>query len=359
MTRLAEELAEAGHSVTLLSAGDPAIPRLESTGRLSIRRLSMTRLMFPLVWTLELSSLHRRFDVVIEEAMGGEHAPFLGRFLSGSPTVGFWYQDNRPLVAAMYGRPASVLGGVVQACLLRSGRGGFAIANSHATEEWLVTKGFQRSRVAVSFPFVAAPSNTAPPAPFAARKSRIVTIGNLRPSKRFEEAMSVLREVRATVPDAELVILGRAQDDGYLSALRAKAESAGLAGAVHFLVSATDVEKFALLATAKVLTVHSPIEGFGWTIIEAGLSGVPCVGNEGVSHDSLRDGFNGVRVPFSDVSAYRRAIVRLLTDPDEWTRLSEGAVRVAHEFTEGSSNARVEQVLRAATEPVSISSDGS
>lgn len=346
MSRLAWELAEGGESVTLLAAGHPTLPPREEHGSLTIVRVGQARLMFPFVWLAELTTLHGRFDVVIEEAMGGERAPFLGRFLSGSPVVGFWYQDNRGLISLLYGRSASRVGGWVQSLLLRAGRNGYAIANSRATAEWLVGQGFRRERIAESFPFIDPSKAPSVPLGFDERRNRITTIGNLRVTKRFEEGLSVLQRVRETVPEAELAIIGRPQDAAYLKRLRRAVADNRLDDAVRFYLSASDQEKFDLLSRSKVLTIHSPIEGFGWTALEASLCGVPIVGNSGVSSDSLRAGVNGIQVEFGDIDGYSRSVVRLMTDRAYWEELSQGARRVAMEYTAGTLSPSVVDLLR-------------
>jgi len=346
MTLLASQLAERGDSVTLLTAGHPTLPAHEQRGNLRIERVGTARLMFPLVWIRELTSYHGRFDVVLEEAMGGERAPFLGRFLSGSPTMGFWYQDNRSLISVMYGRAAAKVGGWVQDLLLRAGRTGYAIGNSRFTAEWLVSRGFEPDRVAVSFPVID-PSLAPKLLPsFNQRHNRITTIGNIRSTKRFEEALEVLRRVRAIVPDAELDIIGREPDARYLERLRKIALQGGIASAVRFHISASDEEKFSVLSQSKVLTIHSPIEGLGWTVLEAGLCGVPTVGNVGVSPDALKEGVNGVRLRFGDVHAYAQSIVQLFGDEARWKALSDGAQQVASEFTAGPLNQGVIDLMR-------------
>jgi glycosyltransferase involved in cell wall biosynthesis len=348
MTQLASQLAEGGDSVTLLTAGDPTLPSRERRGTLEIVRVGHPRLMFPIIWALELTSLHGRFDVVVEEAMGGERAPFLGRFLSGSPTVGFWYQDNRGLISLLYGTIASSIGGWVQQLLLRAGREGFALGNSQTTTDWLVAHGFERDRVTESFPSVERSAAPTTIRSFRDRRNMIVSIGNFRATKRFEEAVAVFQQVRREVPDAELAIVGRAQDPNYLARLRSLVSANGLESTVHFYVGVSEAEKFELLSQAKVLTVHSPIEGFGWTVLEAGLCGVPTVGNVGISADALREGENGRRIAFGDVRGYSTAVARLLRDEGHWGSLSRGARAVAVGFTSGADEPRVRDVLARA-----------
>jgi glycosyltransferase involved in cell wall biosynthesis len=183
----------------------------------------------------------------------------------------------------------------------------------------------------------------------------ILSIGNYRPTKRFEEAVAVLGKVRREVLDAELILLGRAQDASYLIHLRRTVSKSGLDRAVRFYVGASDAEKFELLSRAKVLSIHSPIEGFGWTILEAGLCGVPTVGNTGVSADALREGVNGRRIAFGDTEGYAAAIVRLLRDGTYWESFSRGARSVALEFSSGAVSPQVRELLARcrASRPVS------
>jgi glycosyltransferase involved in cell wall biosynthesis len=292
-------------------------------------------MLFPGVWARLLSDLHGRYDVVIEEAIGGERAPFMARLLSGSPTVQFWFQDNRPLFAASYGRVGSAVGAGLQRSLLRMNRFGFALANSEATRTWLCTQGFARERTAVSYPRVARSSVPGVLLPFRDRRDRFVAIGNFRSTKRFEETIHVLVNIREKNPNAELVLIGREQDGGYLTELRKLVVRLRVESATVFRLGVSEEEKFALLSEAKALTIHSPVEGFGWTIPEAGLYGVPVVGNPGIPAEVLRDGINGVRVAFGDVAAYAREVGRLLSDQLFWETLSSGARRVAMEFVEG------------------------
>jgi glycosyltransferase involved in cell wall biosynthesis len=345
MTYFAQVLAEAGNSVTVLTSTHPSLPRQEREGGLQIMRVAAPRLMFPVIWALLLTSQHARFDVVVEESMGGERAPFFGRFLSGSPTLGFWYQDNRSLVSAIYGRAASVFAGWIQSLLLRASRYGWAITNSQSTKNWLMESGFSREKVAVFTPYLDFAQAPTKSPPFSERRNRMMAIGNFRATKRFEEALAVLQKIRKDVPDADLILVGREQDSSYMDKLKRIVSESGLAESVQFCVGASEAKKFELLSSAKVLTIHSPIEGFGWTVIEAGLCGVPTVGNTGVSTDSLRDRRNGRRVGFGDVDAYVGVILPLLKNSAYWESLSRGAREVASEYSSGPLNPELGDLL--------------
>jgi glycosyltransferase involved in cell wall biosynthesis len=345
LTQLGRDLAAAGHDVTLLAASDPSIPRFEAGTHFRIIRLAPSRMFFLAVWARLLTDLHGKFDLVIEEAVGGERAPFLARIFAGSPSLPFWYQDNRPLFRAAYGRVGAGLGSALQQFLLWLNRSGYALSNSNATRDWLIRQGVAPERVGVSYPKIDPANAPANPLPFDRRFNRMVTIGNIRPTKRFEESIRTFARVLADHPGAELVLLGRPQDEAYLRRLRRLAGDLGVVSQVSFRISASDREKFGVLAEAKVLTIHSPVEGFGWTVSEAGLCGVPVVGNPGVPVDTLRDGVNGIRVPFDNIEAYAGAVGRLFDDRSVWEPLSMGSRVVALEFSHRSVEPQVSGVL--------------
>lgn len=348
LSQLALQLAEAGCAVTLVSAGHPSLAKREDRPGLTIRRWAVSRLLFPVVWARLLTDYHGRFDVVIEEAVGGERAPFLARILSGSPVVTFWYQDNRPLFATAYGRTGAAVAGGLQQFLLRLYRSSYAMTCSKATSAWLASEGFSSVRVTEVYPRVPIAGPSGDPVPFDRRSNRLVVIGNFRATKRFEEALDVLDRVRSSVPDAELVMAGRPQDPAYLAELRRRVEESRSRDSIQLRLSVSEPEKGEILRRAKVLTIHSRIEGFAWTIPEAGLWGVPTVGNSGVPTDTLRDGENGFRLAVGDVGAYVTTIVRLFTDRANWETLSEGARRVSREFAEGPIAPAALELLRRA-----------
>ncbi len=349
MALLARELASKGHAVTLWSSSSPGLPRRDRSGEIIVRRLAPSRLLAPAVWTRFLAGAARGFDVVIEEAIGGERLPFLGPILSRRPCVGMWYQDNRPLFQASYGPWARRLATVLQAALLRMYRNRFLITPSETTRQWLISTGLAPDHTVVHNPKVAGGEHQASLTPFAGRRNRFVSIGKFQPLKRFEEAIDVLDRLTEAVPDAELVLLGREDNAAYLTELRSRIARSHFPAHISLVLNATDSQKNDILASAKALSIHSPIEGFGWTIPEAGLCGVPVLANLGTPAEAIEEGTNGTRVPIGDQEAYTRILARWMTDEPEWTRLSQGATRVAQRFADPVLSPAVESlIVRAA-----------
>ncbi len=354
LTLLAQEIASWGHEVTLWCSSRPSLPREERYEGILVRRVAPLPLLAPAVWGHFLTGGARRYDLVIEDLVGGARLPFGAAILARRPHAGMWFQDNRPLFRETYREPLARLAGAVQAGLLRIYRDGWAFVPSEATRAWVVAEGMDPSRVVVYPRREPIPFPGAGLRPFDGRRNRIVCIGNLRPLKRVHESIEVLARLRGSVPDVELLIVGRASDPAYARRLEERSQAPDVRDAVEIRRDVPESEKHEILALAKVVTVHSPIEGLAWTVIEAGAFGVPAVANVGVPEEVVVEGRNGRRLPIGDLDGYAEAIRRLLTDRDEWTRLSDGARAVAGRFTRAGSDPGlrrwVESIPRAGSE---------
>ncbi|HEV2448839.1 MAG TPA: glycosyltransferase family 4 protein [Thermoplasmata archaeon] len=342
------QLAAAGHQVTHWVATLPNGAREESRAGVRLQRLAPARLLAPAVWAKLLLGGARAYDVVFEEVIGGERTPFLSPVLSARPTIGMWYQDNRPLFAQTYGGPARRAAEIVQALLLRMYRGHRLVLPSTQTRDWMLRSGFPADRLAVYPKFLETDSSGDGVLPFSSRRNLFVSIGAFRPLKRFEEAIELHERLSLAVPDAELALVGRSDNAGYLAELRVRAARSPGAAHIRIVVDATEAEKFALLGAAKALTIHSAIEGFAITVLEAGTRGVPTLTNPGTPNDTVRDGVNGRKVPFGDVAAYAAVLTEWFQQEPIWQRVSEGSRAVAREFTSRTLPAEVEALFESA-----------
>jgi glycosyltransferase involved in cell wall biosynthesis len=360
MGLLARQFAAAGHSVTHWVSTFSGAPRSERIDGVLIERLAPPRLLAPTVWARLLGGRARAFDVVFEEVIGGERTPFLAPILSGRPTVGMWYQNNRPLFASTYGTLARRLAATVQDALLRLYRHRWLIVPSTQTRDWLRECGVPSDRIAVHPKFLEGLGGPASPRPFSERRNLFVSIGAFRPLKRFEEAIDVLEALSESVPDAELTLLGRSDQTEYLHGLRSRAGRSPAGSRIHFEVDAPESTKFAVLSEAKALTIHSAIEGFGITPLEAGTQGVPTLTNSGTPDDTVQDGVNGRKVGFGDVRGYAKVLNEWMLDESTWGRFSQGSQVVAERYRASALPGDVEQlVLRAASIGRGADRDGS
>ena len=157
----------------------------------------------------------------------------------------------------------------------------------------------------------------------------VVAVGRLMPSKRFEDLIGAMVEVRRTVPDAHLVIVGDGYERPGLEDLITANDARSwirLAGRV------SDEELLALYRRAWVVASASIAEGWGMTLTEAAACGTPAVATDIAGHrDSVSPGRSGLltRSP----REFAETIAAVLTDSELRSRLSTGALAHAATLT--------------------------
>ena len=136
-----------------------------------------------------------------------------------------------------------------------------------------------------------------------------VMASRLEKEKRIEDALRAHQSVVSMYPRAGLVIAG---DGSRMAFLRKYAHELGIADSVRFLGWNDDVLK--IIASGDIFLSTSEYEGYGMSMIEAGLLGVPVVTTDvGIAGDVLVDKKNARVCPVGDVPCITRAISDLLT----------------------------------------------
>ena len=105
----------------------------------------------------------------------------------------------------------------------------------------------------------------------------MLSLGRVEPYKRIDVVVSALPRVRAAVPDARLVIVGRGSAT---AALERQVAALGLRDAVTFRGFVDEDEKVALYRGARVFVNPSEKEGWGLTVLEANACGTPVVASD-------------------------------------------------------------------------------
>ena len=259
--QVARELVRRGHGVTLHAAaveGRPAREDVEGVqvvragGRLGVYRAARS------FWAREGNGA---FDVVVDEI---NTRPFLTpRWLKGTPIVALIHQLAREIWFYETPRPLAAVGRyVLEPWWLRAYRDVPALTVSPSSAESLRRyHGWRNVHVV--------PEGWTPhEVPGVTKESRptIVFLGRLVAMKRPQHAIEALRLLRATVPDAQLWVIG----DG---TLRLEQEDG-----VTFLGRLERGELLERLARAHVLVATSVREGWGLNVSEAAACGTPAIG---------------------------------------------------------------------------------
>lgn len=155
--------------------------------------------------------------------------------------------------------------------------------------------------------------------------------GRLAEEKGIDMLIDAVAQARREGTELRLLVAG----DGYeRAALERRAEAAGCADAVLFTGYRADAR--ALMAAVDIV-VHPPrFEGFGLVVAEAMAAGRPVVATDvaGGLPEMVREGQNGMLVPYGDVGSMTAALVALCADEALRCRMGRaGRERYTQDFT--------------------------
>ena len=136
--------------------------------------------------------------------------------------------------------------------------------------------------------------------------------------KRPCDAIRILAEVRAKIPDAELLLLGDGSPDERAALENCLGEYPAVRPAVHCLGFQKDVRPF--LESAGVGLVTSKFEGFCHSVVEMKMASLPVVSYAMPYLETLAEGTGAFQVPQGDVEAAAARLAALLADAEECRR---------------------------------------
>ena len=167
-------------------------------------------------------------------------------------------------------------------------------------------------------------------------------IGQLTVRKCYDMVIEAMPAVVARYPAASFVFVTHNPEQR--ANLQAMAAQRGVAANLHFLGTIGEEEKLALLRASDVLPFPSRYEGFGLPLLEGMAAGTPVIStNIPVVDEIVRDGQNGLLIPYDDSAALARTMLLVLGDPELRARLVAGGRRsVAERF---DPQVLVEQVV--------------
>ena len=214
------------------------------------------------------------------------------------------------------------------------------VANTQDIRDYILLHGWAPERVLHIANFAAA--DTLPALPRAACATPegvplLLSMGRLHEEKGHDVTLRALTQL----PEAHLWLAGSGPAE---AALKAQAQSLGVAGRVRFLGWREDAG--ALYRAADLVVFPSREEPLGNVVIQAWVYGVPIISSRAIGPAHLiRDGEDGVLVPVADSDALAAGIRRLLGDAALRGRLVAAGARRAPEFDRATVVARWREVL--------------
>jgi glycosyltransferase involved in cell wall biosynthesis len=178
----------------------------------------------------------------------------------------------------------------------------------------------------------------------------LAVLAQITPWKGQDDAVRILAGVKASHPDARLLLIGSAKfvskstrydNTAYLESLRRLIAELGLSDDVELLGERADVPE--ILRAVDVVLVPSWEEPFGRTVIEAMAMEVPVVATAvGGPSEVIRDGEDGFLLLPRQPERWVPVVDRLLSDPHLRASMGRSARLHAHRFR---LSAHVEAVM--------------
>ena len=341
LERTAGVLARAGHDVTIHSADFPGAAREEWHEQVRVVRAG-GRFGCYVRGLGHLLRRGRDYDVVIDSQNG---VPFWSPIVARMPVLNLVHHVHKDQWASIFGPRLGRFGWLLESRLAPFVyRRSPYLTVSQATRTELADLGIDPSRVRVVYS-----GNDIPPdldryarVERAARPT-ITVLGRLVPHKHNEIAIDVVGRLRDRFPGLHLDIVG----SGYWEAdLRTYAERAGLAAEVTFHGFVSEERKHELLAESWVVVMPSHKEGWGLTIVEAGLHATPSVAfaHAGGVTESVVDGETGLLA--RDVAELTSHVATLLEDRPLRDKYGDNARVHALSFDWERTGRELELVLR-------------
>jgi glycosyltransferase involved in cell wall biosynthesis len=335
--RVAEWLAGQGHEVTIACAAHGNALRDETVAGVRFRRRGGRLTVYPLGLAFLLSRTGRRADVVVDVQNG---VPFFSPLVRRHGIVALVHHVHREQWQIIYPGWRGRLGWWLESRAAPSVYRGRYVTVSEASRADLAVLGIAPDRVYVVHNGIDMPH------PVQTRpRSRVPTIcvlGRLVPHKQVEHALEVAQQLRRSVLDLQVEIVG---DGWWRAQLERRTHELGISGIVRFRGHVCEAERGRLLDRSWVLLVPSAKEGWGIAIMEAAARGVPAIAyrSAGGVQESIIDGRTGKLV--DDLDAMTKAADELLTDAELRDRMGRAARERASDFDWPTAARRFSEAL--------------
>ncbi|WP_245633081.1 glycosyltransferase family 4 protein [Luteipulveratus mongoliensis] len=338
--RTAEVLTQLGHDVTLFTSRFPGAQRDDRHDDVTVLRRG-NRFTCYLHGLAHVARRRGDYDIVIDVQNG---VPFWSPVAARVPVVNVVHHVHRDQWNVIFGRHLGRVGWFLESRLApRVYRSSRYVTVSQATRRDLGELGISADRVDLIYSgndhpedldsYAELPRTTHP---------SITVLGRLVPHKQVETAIDIVADLSEQHPDLELNIVGT----GYWQdQLVAHAEARGVAERVNFHGFVDETTKHTLLAQSWLVLMPSHKEGWGLTIVEAGLHATPALAfaHAGGPSESIQHGRTGLLS--HDAREMTRQVAHLLGSPTLRERLGAGARAHAHSFDWRASGALLSHTL--------------
>ncbi len=168
----------------------------------------------------------------------------------------------------------------------------------------------------------------------------LLCIGELLSNKNQQMVIRVIPEILKKYPNTKLLLAGNGPEKENLEALIA---SLGLEKSIIMLGYVTNLQDYQHIS--DILVACSKREGLGLNVIEAQMSGNPCVLTDNRGHRELIDeGRNGYLVKVNDYKAMTDSILAILDDPEKAKEFSRNGLEFSQQYNFASVKKELEGI---------------
>lgn len=293
-------------------------------------------LVFPRAAASEAVHRYGRRDALVEIWNG---MPFFSPVWARGPRVVFMHHVHadmwKMVLPPNLARMGDALERRVAPLLYRRSR---MITLSPSSKQEMLDIGFSDDRVEVVPPGV---DPRFSPGGRRAGEPLVVGVGRLVPVKRHDRLIRAVVQARERAPHLHLVLVGTGPERAALDAL---IEDLGASDAVTFAGRVSDEELVDTYRSAWAVASSSVREGWGMTLTEAAACGTPAVATRIPGHvDAVAEGRSGLLA--DDDRQLVDHLVRVATDEALRTRLQQGALEHARQFTWTNTATRILETL--------------
>ena len=175
------------------------------------------------------------------------------------------------------------------------------------------------------------------------KEKKIVMVGRVDSNKNQKMVIDAFSAIAKDYPEYRLEIWGDGED---YSKLREHIASLHLESQIVMPGATKHVKE--KIEKASLYILSSNTEGMPNSLMEAMALGLCCISTDcpcGGPKTLIQNGVNGILVPVKDVEAMRKAMERVLKNPEEAKRLGQNALQIRNTLSPENVNAQWEEYL--------------
>jgi len=327
---VSKRIAALGHEVTILCEKPKGVPEHETLRNINIYRAGGKTSVYPHSFWRYIRRFTGKCDLVVDDIA---HAvPWFTPLYVKEPVVAIVHHIHREILDFELPFPLSRFARAAEQSIPKIYKNAQFVTVSESTKNELIKLGIPPEKVKVTY--LGINHNLYKPAwQSKASFPCVLCLGRIKRYKNIDHVIEAMGLAVKKVPDAKLIIAGKADED-VAKSLEYRIKALGLESNIEFHKSVPEEEKIRLLQEAWVCVTASRKEGWGLTVIEAAACGTPTVAyNVPGLRDSIINSETGLLAPFGNIRTLSEMIAMVLTDGSLRLRLSQKAADWSSQFS--------------------------